>query len=112
MSNPDERVAAAEQASTIDDEARVITRFGRLEDQYVRKAYLEERCRGCHKIDDLKHDESTLAINRLVVAMEKLDERLGTYVPPVVHWVGELKTGALGFTSAICVALIIYLATH
>lgn len=84
----------------------------RTDNHLVNRAELEEKCRGCHMIDNMKHDESAAAIDRLVKVMEKLDAKLESYIPPVVHWVGEIKTGALGFMSALVIAMMVYIATH
>lgn len=53
-----------------------MTEQNRMENQYVTTQQLEERCRGCHAVDNLKHDEATMASNRLALAIEKLDARL------------------------------------
>jgi hypothetical protein len=70
----------------------------------------------------LLHSENSKDIDRLIAAIKEaegewkasikeLEEKLETYVPPVIHWVGELKTGALGALSVLCIALIVKLAS-
>lgn len=113
----DERAAASEQKS-IDDQIRTAARFSRMEDKLITREELEEKCRGCHKIENMKHDASTEAINRFADAFEKyeaemkllikeLNTKVESYVSPVIHWVGELKTGALAASVTLCIALIV-----
>lgn len=101
-------------------------RIDRMEEQYVTLEQLDERCRGCHVVENLKHDDSTNAINRLAgviekvekrweAAVQKFEEKIETYVPPAVHWVGEIKSLALGFLTAtvtFMLGIILYLVNH
>lgn len=122
MAESDERAAASEQKA-IDDQARTYARFSRMEDQYVTIAQLNEKCRGCHKVDSMRHEETIKANSQLAGILEKFEmrmelaikefgQKLETYIPPVVHWVGELKTGALGAFMTLSIGLILYIVTR